>query len=349
MEMRVALCFEGRLGDELRAAGLSIDVLGEVRLRRPGSVWRARRALNGLLAESTFDVVICHQAWPHAIFGPVVRSAGAPLVFWEHTGGDGRHWLDRWARSTRPDLAVFNSRFTASVLGSLYAGVPVEWVHYPVLDTGSPGAAADRARVRAELRTSPGDIVIIQVSRMEPRKGQDVCLKALALLHDLPGWTCWQIGGAQQPQEMRYLDRLQSSVSRLGIEERVRFVGERADVSRLLGAADIYCQPNTSPEAFGITFVEALSAGRPVVTTGIGGALEIVDETCGVLVPPGDVAALAAALRRLLEDDGLRTRLGHHARFRRQQLCDPATQIRRIHDVLSTAARPHGVNTPRPS
>ena len=350
MEMRVALCFDGRIGDELRAAGLPVDLLGEVRLRRPGSVWRARRALSGVLAGIAPDLVVCHQAWPHVIFGPVVRSAGLPLVFWLHTVSDGRHWLDRWARGTRPDLAVCNSRFTASLLGRLHAGVPAEWVHYPILDAGRDGAPGDRDRVRDELQTPPGDVVIIQVSRMEPLKGQDVCLDALARLRDLPGWTCWQVGGAQRPQETRYLNRLRSSAVQLGIDERVRFVGERADVSRLLGAADIYCQPNRSPEAFGITFVEALSAGLPVVTTAIGGAIEIVDETCGRLVPPSDVTALATALGQLIGNEAMRVQLGRQARVRRRALCDPATQVRRIHDVLSSAARVRGfVNTKAPA
>jgi glycosyltransferase involved in cell wall biosynthesis len=342
MEMHIALCFEGRLADELRAAGVPVDILGETRLSRPSSVWRARRKLSRLLTTTPFDVVVCHQAWPQAIFGPIVRSAGTPLVYWEHTGSDGRHWLDRWARSTPADMAVFNSRFTASMLGPLHVGVPVESVYYPVPGAGTRSVDGDRDRVRAELHTPPGDVLIIQVSRMEPRKGQHVCLDALALLREVPGWVCWQVGGAQRPEEARYLDRLRSSASRLGIGERVRFLGERTDVSRLLGVADIFCQPNTSPEAFGLTFVEALSAGLPVVTTAIGGASEIVDETCGLLVPPGDAVALAAALGRLIDDNVFRAQLARQARARHQQLCDPATQIRRICGILSPVARPRG-------
>jgi glycosyltransferase involved in cell wall biosynthesis len=340
MEMGVALCFEGRLSRELEAEGVAVHMLGAVRLRRPTSMWRARRVLAGVLETTPYDVVICHQAWAHAIFGRVARSAGVPLVFWEHTGGDGRHWLHRWARRTRPDLVVFNSRFTWSVLGSRFGDAPATWVYCPVLGQARAGVLpGDRDRTRHELQTSPGDTVVIQVSRLEPRKGQDVCLEALARLRDVPGWTCWQVGGVQRPEERRYLDTLRARADRLGIGERVRFLGERADVPSLLGAADLYCQPNTSPEAFGITFVEALSAGLPVVATAIGGALEIVDETCGLLVPPLDAEALAAALRPLIEDDGLRARLAHRARLRSRELSDPATQIRRIHDLLRPVAR----------
>jgi glycosyltransferase involved in cell wall biosynthesis len=335
MEMSVALCFDGRLNNELSAAGVPVDFLGEVRISRPRSVWQARRALANLLKQNPADVVICHEAWAQAIFGPVARSAGLPLVFWLHAVGDGRHWLDRWARTTRPDLTVCNSKFTASALARLHPGAPVERVHYPVVDAEPHEPAHNRDAARAELQTPCTDVVIIQVSRMEAWKGHQTCLEGLAMLRDVPGWTCWQVGGAQRRQEERYLERLRAFATQHGIESRVRFLGERTDVPRLLRAADIYCQPNTAPESFGITFVEALSAGIPVVTTAMGGALEIVDETCGLLVPPRDAPALAAVLRRLLEDEALRIRLGRQARIRRRELCDPATQLRRIGEMLA--------------
>jgi glycosyltransferase involved in cell wall biosynthesis len=106
---------------------------------------------------------------------------------------------------------------------------------------------------------------------------------------------------------------LKEVAERKGISDRVRFAGERRDVAAILRAADIYCQPNVGPEAFGISLVEAPAAGLPIVTSALGGALEIVDERCGLLVAPHDAGALTEALRRLLSDDGLRARLGRAA------------------------------------
>ena len=103
---------------------------------------------------------------------------------------------------------------------------------------------------------------------------------------------------------------------------------------RLLASADVHCQPNTSPEPFGIAFVEALGAGLPIVTSAIGGALEIVDESCGLLAPPQDPAALSEAIDALLNDPSLRIRLGDHARGRARAVSDPATQIQRLHAAL---------------
>jgi glycosyltransferase involved in cell wall biosynthesis len=336
MEMLAAVCFDDRIAGELRREGVPTSILGPVRLRRPDSVWRARQALSRLLAGDHFDVAVCHQAWPLAIFGSVVKAAGLPLVSWMHMAPAG-HWIDRLAARVEPDLIVCNSRFTASLLSPTPARVAVAYAPVAAV-THVWHARARSPQIRQELNTPANDVVLIQVSRMEAMKGQMVFLEALARLGDGPSWTCWQIGGAQRPFEQRYLDSLRAAAERLGVSARVRFVGERADVSDLLSASDIYCQPNLAPEGFGLTFVEAMASGLPVVTTAIGGALEIIDDSCGVLVPHGDAAGMsasvAAALIRLMSDRGERERLGEGGRARARALCDPATQMRSIAELL---------------
>jgi glycosyltransferase involved in cell wall biosynthesis len=134
---------------------------------------------------------------------------------------------------------------------------------------------------------------------------------------------------------MLYFNQLHQDVARLQIADRVRFTGQRRDVAQLLEAADIYCQPNIEPESFGITFIEALHAELPVVTTAIGGALEIVDGSCGILVEPDDPAALAAALGRLIEDRELRARLGAAGPARAAALCEPRAQMQALARALT--------------
>jgi glycosyltransferase involved in cell wall biosynthesis len=153
-------------------------------------------------------------------------------------------------------------------------------------------------------------VVIIQVSRVEACKGHLLHLRALARLKALQSpWVCWIAGGAQKPEEEEHLHNLQVAAAELGISERIKFLGQRADVPQLLAAADIFCQPNETPDSFGIAFVEALWAGRPVVTTAMGGAKEIIDDSCGVLVEPGSPDLLAASLQRLIESPELRASL----------------------------------------
>jgi glycosyltransferase involved in cell wall biosynthesis len=105
-------------------------------------------------------------------------------------------------------------------------------------------------------------------------------------------------------------------------------------VPRLMAAADIYCQPNLTPEPFGIAFVEALAAGLPVVTTAAGGALEILDEQCGVLVPDSTPAAIAAALQRLIDTPSLRALLSAAAPAQANRISDPAARLAEIRDLV---------------
>jgi glycosyltransferase involved in cell wall biosynthesis len=340
MDTTVALCFDGAIGIELRDLGVRTPLLGAVRLRRPLTIWRARRALRSLLRRERFDVVVCHQAWPLAIFGPVVKRASLPLVSWIHTAQRGTHWLDRLAGRVAPDCIICNSRFTASLQRT---DSRIETIYYPVLAAvGQPssanGGAPQAAGVRVECDTPADAVVIVQVSRMERLKGQTVCLDALGMLGGSHRWVCWQVGGAQRAEEAEFARALRAQAEHLGIADRIRFLGHRVDVMRLLNEADIFCQPNLEPEGFGISFVEALAVGIPVVSSAIGGPLEIVDDSCGALVPAGDSAALASVLGRLIEDDAARKALGVGGPPRARALCDPATQLPRIAAVLESVA-----------
>jgi glycosyltransferase involved in cell wall biosynthesis len=173
---------------------------------------------------------------------------------------------------------------------------------------------------------------------MQPGKGQQVHLEALSRLREVRGWECWQIGGPQTPAEVGYFRGLHQQAARLGIAGRVRFWGLRPDVARLLGAADIYCQPNdTFLEGLGNTFIEAMRAGLPVVTTAIGAAPEVVDDSCGVLLRPGDISCLAATLEKLILDPAARARLASGGPPRADALFAPKIQILQLCEALRRA------------
>jgi glycosyltransferase involved in cell wall biosynthesis len=198
----------------------------------------------------------------------------------------------------------------------------------------SPDVSDVRTAVRAELSTTDDSVVIVQASRMEPWKGHRPHLEALGRLRDDPRWTCWMAGGARRPHEQAHLEQMRALAESLGIGGRVRWLGERGDVPRLLAAADVLCQPNLGPEPFGMTYVEAMYAGLPVVASDLGGAREIVDERTGLRVPPGDVPALADALGTLVGDGEARARLGGAGPARARELCDPARQMRHLAEFL---------------
>jgi glycosyltransferase involved in cell wall biosynthesis len=253
-----------------------------------------------------------------------------------HGAIDTLHIADRLAARTEPDLVIANSRFTAETVARLYSAVPTAVVYPPVPPAPSyrVSAAAERRAIRSEFGVGADVGVIIQISRMEKLKGHELHLRALSMLGPGTRWECWQVGGPQTATEQHYFAGLRGLATELGLSQRVRWLGERTDVRRLLGAADIYCQPNLTPDAFGITFVEALYAGLPVVTTAMGGAMEIVNESCGILAKPGDPAALAGALGQLLGNPARRARLAAAAPARAAAISDPATQLRRLGRTL---------------
>jgi glycosyltransferase involved in cell wall biosynthesis len=338
VEPEFALCFEGRLSKELDSSGVAVHLLGEARVSRPWTVVLARARLRQLLGLGGYDVVVNHGCWPHALFAPVARAAGLPVVFWAHDIAAARHWLERWAGWYPPDLVIANSRATHASLGALFPATRAEVLYLPVDAPSLPDRQTARQQVRSELGCPENAVVIVTACRLETWKGHMVLLEALGTLVDLPGWQWWLAGGAQRPAELGYLENLKKQVDARRLTGRVRFLGQRADVPRLLAAVDVHCQPNTGPEPFGIAFVEALYAGLPVLSTALGGALEIIDSSCGVLVPPGDATALAAALEGLMRDEVRRQRLRQAGPDRARHLCDPSRQLARLETILTGLA-----------
>jgi glycosyltransferase involved in cell wall biosynthesis len=334
VEPEFALCFEGRLSRELTGAGVPLHMLGEVRVRYPLTVMRARRRLRQILSTGSYDAVVCHMAWTQALFGSVARAARVPVAMWQHMASNGRHWLEQWARYAGPELVICTSHFAARAFSGVFSTFPVEVVHCPVAAPSISYSQSDRDRVRSELTTAADSVVITHTGRMQEWKGQRLLLQAASIIKSNSQWTIWLVGGAQRESEQHYLNSLRATATELGIEDRIRFAGNRDDVDRLLAASDIHCQPNISPEPFGIAFIEALYAGLPVVTTQLGGAIEIVNDSCGVTVAPNNTVGLAAALGRLVGDDRERRRLGNAGPARARELCDPQQQMNLLRRAL---------------
>ena len=322
MSVTFAVCFEGRLSEEIDASGAPCTRLGAAKISRPWTIARARRRLAAVLRSGPPTMVICHSSWVFGLAAPVVRRAGGGLVLWLHDRVSGRSWPERWARKTRPDLIIANSRFTGESVTTLYPGASHAVLYAPVRADAS---GADRPRLRAAFGVDERTPVILVASRFEKWKGHRALIAAVAQIAE--PWQLWIAGKPQRADEDAYERDLREFAKVCGVDHRVRFLGERRDVAACMRAADIHCQPNTAPEPFGLTFVEALYARLPIVTTALGGALEILTDACGVLVPPGDGSALTRALRHLVVDPDARQRLGAGGPARARELCDPARQL----------------------
>jgi len=335
LEQEFGLCYGGRLWRELEASGATIHNLGGVRLSRWWEVARARARMRKFLARRRFAVAVCHSWWSYGIFGPALRRAEVPVALWIHDDPSRRGWLERWGLHRRPELALTYSAYIAGHAAAL-------WPERTAVCVGAPVEArqpsSERANPRKALRTAEDAVVVLQVSRMEPWKGHTLLLQALALLEKDERWTAWIAGGAQRGHEERFRAELEALGEKLGISDRIRWLGERTDVAALMDAADIFCQPNLGAEPYGIVFVEALASGLPVVATAMGGAQDIVRPECGRLAAPRP-DAVARALADLIAQRDLRLAMGAAARARALAIADPRMCMESLESALMGVAR----------
>jgi len=186
--------------------------------------------------------------------------------------------------------------------------------------------AGPGARLRAELRAGAAPVWLFCGSGFA-RKGLDTALRSLAR-GGAAGSQLW-VAGRDEPRRWRRLAR------RLGVDERVRFLGFRSDIATTYAAADALLLP-TRYDAFGNTCLEAAAAGLPVVTSGAAGAAELFRELGGVVEDPEDVAGFAAILDRLAEP-GERERWSAAAR-RVAEAHTWDTQVAALREQLRRAA-----------
>jgi len=313
----------GRLARELRELGATPLALPPARASRPLSVLAARREFGRLLSGLRPDAAIFHGSWAHAIYAAVARERRVLVAFWQHAPITHPRWPDRWAAWTAPDVVVANSRFTASA--PAFPGAPTRIIYCPVL--AAPALAdPERRQRRAALGASDGDVAVLMAARLEAWKGHRVLIAAARLLGRVPV-KIWIAGGVQRPDERAYFEELQRDVAASGLEASISLLGEREDVPALTALADIYCQPNTAPEPFGIAIAEAMRAGLPCVVSNTGGAAELVDTDSGVLTPPGDAGAVSAAIAQLAADPARRAAMGRAAAVRAARLTEPAGRV----------------------
>jgi glycosyltransferase involved in cell wall biosynthesis len=183
--------------------------------------------------------------------------------------------------------------------------------------------------LRASLAGGDSPIVLT-VARLDSQKGHEVLLRAVA---ETPSVRLVLAG--EGPER----ERLETLVSGLGLGPRVLFLGSRTDVPELLAASDVFVLPSLF-EGSPLAVLEAMAAMKPVVATAIGGTDElIVDGESGLLVPPADPRALAAALRQLIADRRLGTRLGQNARERVEQRFSAAAMAERVSQVYEGLLR----------
>lgn len=309
---------DGWMGERLREAGHECLDLPMHGMYDAWSAWRLARFAKAWRAD-----VLHGQAqrggryadWAGRWSGvPAVTSANSMISF-------------RWFRPRMRLLAVSQAvraylierGLPAASIEVVYSAVPDVGMQPPVLE--APSAARP--------------LQLLMNSRLVEVKAHDVALDAIARLPaDLP--VRLAITGAT---DTPWAAQMQAQVARLGLQDRVDFLGQRKDIAALLAGCDVVVAPSRH-EALSLTLMECCAAGRPAIATRVGGNAEIVDEGVnGLLVPSEDAPALAAAIERLGRDPALRGAMGAAARTVYETRFNPDTMVRNTVAAYDAARR----------
>lgn len=307
-----AFLFEpGPLDDALRRNGLDVTVapdgarLGAI--RRDQSLIAALPLASRLVrlmaavvkAARASDLVYANSQKAFLVSAIASYLHRRPLVWHLHDIMDERHF---GGAQRKIQIALANSRAKAVIVPStaaaeafLKAGGRPDVVH--VVPNGID-LSAPATQSRSELGLPQGPLVGV-FSRLAPWKGQHVVIDAL---RSLPDVQCILVGSALFGEDA-YRDRLLQQVNEAGLAARVHFLGQRGDVPVLMQAVDMVVHPSVDPEPFGLTLVEAMSVGTPLIATDAGASAEILDGgVAGTLVPAAAPAALALEIGKFLRD-----------------------------------------------
>jgi glycosyltransferase involved in cell wall biosynthesis len=297
------------------ACGTPVERLRFPGLRPPGpAAVRTVRRLARLCKQA--EAAILHANTPRTnLYAALAgRMAKVPVVWHcRNLLEPGMRDTDRWF-AWLPDRIICNSdAIAARFAGSRWRDRVLTVMNGVDLTEYRPDLSG--AAVRAELGWA-GRPIVAAISRLDPEKGHDVLLEAMRRLATRCPDARLVIAGRAAVDPAGRHAALQRRIESLGLGAAVRLVGFRRDIPALLAAADVCVLP-AEAEACGRVLLEAMAMAKPVVATASGGTPEIVqDGVTGILVPPGDAGAVAAALENLLRDPGRAGSMGAAGRDR---------------------------------
>jgi hypothetical protein len=332
----VVLAEDGPLAGDLRAAGVEVLVRPLAVMRRalmsPAGMGRVAAAFAadagglGRLAR-TRGIALVHTNTSVTLGGAAAaRIAQVPHVWHVREIYSG---FERWWPAYRRLLQTADALPCVSAATAVqFDRGPVRVIHDGLAVVPVPG---DRAASRATLGVPDGVFTVAVLGRISQWKGQDVLVRALAEPSLAAAGAVGLIAGAPWRGEERRERELRELARRLGVADRVRFVGFRDDLETVLGAADVVAVPSTQPDPLPNAALEAGAAGCVVVAARHGGLPEIVrDGETGVLVTPGDHVELAEALASLAADPARRAAIGAAAARRLREFFPAERLLREV-------------------
>lgn len=330
------LCIDGHIGPmgaALQEEGIAVDAFP----RQPGLDWALIRQIRAYIQRHNIEVVHAHQYTPYTYGWFAIRGLGVRLVFTEH----GRFHPDRF-RGKAALLNVFMALTTHAITAissatrdALHryewmpkARVQVVYNGIKPLSTSIPIAPEQQLPNEGKTRW------IGTVSRLDTVKNHPMLLRAMQqVLRRFPDTRLVIVGDGPERAALEDL------ATELGIAQQTLFTGFSAHAGEFMRQMDIFLLPSYT-EGTSMTLLEAMSLGKPIVATAVGGTPEIVEHgKTGYLVPSDDAAALAAAIEQLLADPEQARRLG-------QAGAERFTERFHVAAMAATYARLYGLAEP---
>jgi len=338
----------GPLVDELRALGVFAVGLRSHQTRQIHRVAGALRALARIVRAEKVDVLHANGGTMlfYAALGARLAGAKIPVV-WSvydplHGGGAFERAFVAAQRRLRPAWTIFGTPAVAPTYEQSYARLVAgrSQTILPGVNIADMEAGADAARARRDWGIPPDAPIATLFARLQPSKGHADLIEAAACVLAAHADTHFLLcGGALFGLHPGYEDEIRALIAARNLSARVRLTGYVPDAQKkdLLAAATLIVHPARS-EPFGIALIEAMAAGKPVIATACDGPRTIVvpGET-GLLVPPGDTNALAAAINALLAAPDQARRMGERGRERAQRRYSVAamvTQVEKVYDAV---------------
>jgi glycosyltransferase involved in cell wall biosynthesis len=245
----------------------------------------------------------------------------------------------------RPDLVLAGSEFYAERARRWGCGDRLVRIYHGV-NTDEFHPAVDGRATRIRYGISNEELLIVCAGRLKERKGMRELICAFRQIAPKLPMTRLLIVGSVNSASRKYADQLRDDAKRFGLESVILF-DETVTFDAMpsvLAAADIVVQPSLA-EGLCLSVIEAMAVGKPVITTDIPGVREITNGTnAAIVVPPGDVSALAAALAVLLSEKGLRLQLGVRGRGHVELYFSHTAMIQHTENALAGLLRQHTVN-----
>ena len=349
---------DGELPRACRDAGVEVHVLEQADLRstslRVGSNFRvpnpaawawngyavggAARRLTRFLAQANPALVVTKGLSSHFFGGLAARRLGIPCVWHaqdfisERSFGIYRRAFGRAARWLPDQIIVDGASIAKQLPRSLRSRITV--IHNGV-DTKLFRPELDGAVVREELGIPADHLVVGNIGRLTPWKGQHHLIAAFARIADENPRTTLLLVGSPVFDNDSYQRRLIRTVAQFGLEKRVKFAGYRQDTAQVLAAMDVFAFTSVEKDTSPLALLSAMSSGLPIVAFDIEGVRELIDGDEQILtVPCAQVNQLAGALQTLISDKQLRKQLAQSVRLLAERRFSLERHVASIAEVL---------------